>query len=67
MSSRFAQVIKDWTIRRKILTGFARGAGADRAARLAGAWTRSARMSRLGAGDFAGAEQIVARLARARS
>jgi methyl-accepting chemotaxis protein len=54
----FAQVIKDWTIRRKILTGFSvvlafTGLLGWRALDALG------RMSRLTAGDFVGAERIV--------
>src|SRR6185295_19487856 len=49
---------KDWTIRRKILTGF----GVVLALTALLGWRAMdalGRMSRLGAGDFAGAEQIV--------
>jgi len=54
----FAQVIKDWTIRRKILTGF--GLVLMLTALLG--WRALhglAEMTRLGSGDFAGAERIV--------
>jgi methyl-accepting chemotaxis protein len=53
----FAQVIKDWTIRRKILTGFAVVLALTG---LLGwrALDALARMSHLSAGDFAGAEEI---------
>jgi methyl-accepting chemotaxis protein len=53
----FAQVIRDWTIRRKILSGF----GVVLALTALVGWRALdalGRMSRLGAGDFAGAEQI---------
>jgi len=53
----YAQVIKDWTIRRKILTGF----GAVLALTALLGWRALdalARMSQLGAGDYAGADQI---------
>jgi methyl-accepting chemotaxis protein len=56
--SQFAQVIKDWTIRRKILTGF--GLVLMLTALLGWrAMDALNKMSRLGAGDYAGAEQIV--------
>jgi methyl-accepting chemotaxis protein len=53
----FAQVIRDWTIRRKILSGFAVVLALTA---LVGwrALDALGRMSRLGAGDYAGAEQI---------
>jgi methyl-accepting chemotaxis protein len=54
----FMQVVKDWTIRRKILTGFAVVLALTA---LLGwrALDALARMSRLSAGDYTGAEQIV--------
>jgi methyl-accepting chemotaxis protein len=56
--TRFAQIIKDWTIRRKILTGFAVVLGLTA---LLGwrAMDAIGRMGQLGAGDFAAADQIV--------
>ena len=54
----FAQVIKDWTIRRKILTGF----GVVLALTALLGWRALhglSQMTRLAAGDFAGAERIV--------
>jgi methyl-accepting chemotaxis protein len=55
---RFAQVIKDWTIRRKILTGFAVVLALTA---LLGwrALEALGRMSALTTGDYAGAERIV--------
>ena len=55
---RMTQAIKDWTIRRKILTGF----GVVLALTALLGWRAMdalTRMSRLAAGDFAGAEQLV--------
>jgi methyl-accepting chemotaxis protein len=54
----FTQVIKDWTIRRKILTGF----GVVLALTALLGWRALhglSQMTRLAAGDFAGAERIV--------
>ena len=58
MPSNYAQIIRDWTIRRKILTGFAvvlalTGLMGWRAL------DALARMSHLGAADFTAADQIV--------
>ena len=55
--TRFAQIIKDWTIRRKILTGFAVVLGLTA---LLGwrAMDAIGRMGELSAGDFAAAGDI---------
>ena len=56
--SSFAQVIKDWTIRRKILTGF----GLVLALTALLGWRALhalGTMAQLSAGDYAGAERIV--------